>query len=249
MTGGKRREDFCNLPSFLTTLQFSTPPVLLPDRSLTPPPILTAQTQSRELPMTHAADKASAVDVVTLRRTSSDLHSCAGGSPLAPGRCSAGCVDCHSGNGGVRGGEGAGEPDGWVVLGWCSKGPATSEEDFYQAKFETNVGHLDYDVWRCAKLIVRRSNINGSTCSRDRWLLATPSAPPRFLGPCPVLPACSEEGARLRLERCRKRATRTRVTWRKRKKISAGEAGIRQTIIQLLLKRMWELSNSVNPYP
>lgn len=59
------------------------------------------------------------------------------------------------------------------------------------------------------------------TCSKGRWLVALGSAPPLLLGPCPVLPCtCSEEGARLRLERCRKRATRTRVTWRSDRKRS-----------------------------
>lgn len=53
-----------------------------------------------------------------------------------------------------------------------------------------------------------------NTCSSGDWLVAAaPSAPPLLLGPCPALPVCSEERDRLRLERCRKRATSPRVTW------------------------------------
>ena len=62
-------------------------------------------------------------------RRSLDLHSCAGGSPQAPSCCGVECVDCHCGNGGARGdGEGDGN-DGWGVLGWCSKGSVTPEND------------------------------------------------------------------------------------------------------------------------
>ncbi|TNN72943.1 hypothetical protein EYF80_016872 [Liparis tanakae] len=60
------------------------------------------QTLSKELPMTHAV---SLIDEVMPRTRSLDLHSCAGGSPLAPDCCGAGCVDCHYESGGVHGHE------------------------------------------------------------------------------------------------------------------------------------------------
>lgn len=94
---------------------------------------LTVQTLSRELLMTHAADVVLINDVMVLRRRNLNLHSCAGGSRLAPGRCSTGYVDCHYGNGGVRDDEGD-ESDGWDVLGLCPKSFATPVEDFNMGK-------------------------------------------------------------------------------------------------------------------
>ncbi|KAG7237698.1 hypothetical protein INR49_032144 [Caranx melampygus] len=126
------------------------------------------QTLNRELPMTHVVDKVSPNDVVMLWRRSLNPRSCAGESPLVLGCCSAGCVDCHYGNGGVHDDEEDDGCAGWAVLG--------------------------------------QNSMEG------RWLVAAPSAPLRRLGPGTVFPACSDEGARLRLDRCRKRATRTRVT-------------------------------------
>lgn len=76
--------------------------------------------------MTHAV---SLIDEVMLRTRSLNLHSCAGGSPLAPDCCGAGCVDCHYESGGVHGDEGDG-CDGWSILGCCSKGSATPEDQF-----------------------------------------------------------------------------------------------------------------------
>ncbi len=157
----------------------------------------------------------SLIDVATPRR-SLNLHSCAGGSPLAPGCCSAGCVDCHYGNGGVHGGGGDGS-DGWGVLCWCSKESATPEDDFIEQIFRQRAGLRagEQNYSDAANWILRRRSLIRTcrhTCSKGRWLVAAPSAPLLLLGPCPVLPACSEEGARLRLERCRKRATRPRVT-------------------------------------
>lgn len=77
--------------------------------------------------MTHVVDEVSLIDVVTQRTRSLNLHSCAGGSPLAPDRLGAGCVDCHYGNGGVRGDEGDGS-DGLGVLGWWSRESETPGE-------------------------------------------------------------------------------------------------------------------------
>lgn len=79
------------------------------------------------------ADKVSPVDEVTLRR-SLNLHSCAGGSPLVPGCRSAGCVDCHYGNGGVHADEEDGERDGWGVLGRCSRVSAAPARDFIKQR-------------------------------------------------------------------------------------------------------------------
>lgn len=98
-----------------------------------PPLLLTVQTLSRELLMTHAVDEVSLIDVVRMRNL--NLHSCASGSPLVPNCCAAGCVDCHCGNGGVHGDEGDGN-DGWGILGWCSKGSATPEDEFTKQKFK-----------------------------------------------------------------------------------------------------------------
>lgn len=83
--------------------------------------------------MTHAEDGVSPVDIVTQSKRSLNLHSCAGGSPPAPNCHGAGCVDCHYGNGGVHGDEGY-ESDGWGVLGWCSKGSATPEDEEVKTK-------------------------------------------------------------------------------------------------------------------
>lgn len=83
--------------------------------------------------MTHGADMVLLNDVVVLRRRSLNLHSCAGGSRLAPGRCSTGYVDCHYGNGGVRDDEGD-ESDGWGDLGQYSRWFATPVEDFNKQK-------------------------------------------------------------------------------------------------------------------
>ena len=80
--------------------------------------------------MTHAVDEVSRVDIVTQWTRSLNLHSCAGGFPLAPDCRDAGCVDCHYGNGGVHGDEGD-VSDDWGVLLWCSKGSATPGDESY----------------------------------------------------------------------------------------------------------------------
>lgn len=78
--------------------------------------------------MTHVEDRVSPFDIVTRRKRSLGLHSCAGGSPPAPSCHGAGCADCHCGNGGAHG-DGSYWSDGWGVLGWRSKGSATPEVD------------------------------------------------------------------------------------------------------------------------
>lgn len=83
--------------------------------------------------MTHAEDVALLNDVAVLRRRSLNLHSCAGGSPLPPGCCSAGYVDCHYGNGGVHDDKGD-ESDGWGVPCQCSRGFAKPVADFIKQK-------------------------------------------------------------------------------------------------------------------
>lgn len=143
----RRREVFQNFISRCFPLTVLYIPAILcafyfPPQSLRhPPPNLTVQTLSKELLMTHAVDKASPTDVVT-PRTSLNLHSCAGGSPLAPGHCSAGCVDCHYGNGGVHGDEGDDEFDGWGVLDQRSKGSATPEDNFIKQRFRQTLDSL-----------------------------------------------------------------------------------------------------------
>lgn len=84
--------------------------------------------------MTHVVDEVSPIGVATQRRSSS-LHNCADGSPLVPDCRGSGCVDCRCGNGGVHGDE-VDEWDGWGVLGWCSMGSATPEDDFIEQKFK-----------------------------------------------------------------------------------------------------------------
>lgn len=83
--------------------------------------------------MTHVVDEASVIDAVMQRR-SLNLHSSAGGSPLAPDCLGACCVDCHYGSGDGHGDEVDGS-DSWGVLGWCSKGSGTPEDDFTKQKF------------------------------------------------------------------------------------------------------------------
>lgn len=71
--------------------------------------LLTAQTQSRELPTIREEGMASTADTVTMM--SSGLHSCAGGCPLRANFPGADCGGCHCGSSGGLGGE------GWGVLG------------------------------------------------------------------------------------------------------------------------------------
>lgn len=93
------------------------------------PPLLTVQTLSREHLMTHVVDKVSPTDVVMPWRRSLNPRSCAGGSPLVLGCCSAGCVDCHYGNGGVHDDEEDDGCAGWVVLGQSSMESSTPENN------------------------------------------------------------------------------------------------------------------------
>lgn len=95
--------------------------------------LVTVQTLNRELLMTHVVPL---IDVVMLRRRSLNLHSCAGGSPLVPGCCGAGCVDCHYGNGDVHGDEDDGN-GGWGALGWHSRGSATPDDNFIGKGLDT----------------------------------------------------------------------------------------------------------------
>lgn len=83
--------------------------------------LLTAQTQSRELPTIREEDTASTADTATQTRRSSGLRSCAGGCPPAASCPGAGRGGCRCVSGGGRGGE------GWGVLCRWSRGSAVPD--------------------------------------------------------------------------------------------------------------------------
>lgn len=158
---------------------------------LQPPPPLhfTVQTLSRVLLMTRG--EASATGEVTKRNL--NHRSCANASPLVPSCHCDGCADCHCGSDDVRGG------GGWAVRD-CRSTASERPDDDVKTRHVKVPSHGE------------RLDLIGRTCSGGRWLAAVPSAPLLLFGPWPTPPGWSEECDRLRLERCRKRATKPRVT-------------------------------------